>query len=78
MNKGCSILSKEMGIRRSGWTYLLLPLFLLFVIGGAVEIVHPLEEARHPPHAHHEHSEPKIWGPNGDQIFDSECANGNG
>ncbi len=56
MNKGCSILSKEMGIRRSGWTYLLLPLFLLFVIGGAVEIVHPLEEARHPPHAHHEHS----------------------
>ncbi len=56
MNKGCSILSKEMGIRRSGWTYLLLPSFLLFVIGGAVEIAHPLEEDRHAPHAHHEHS----------------------
>ena len=54
MNKGCSILSK-MGIRRSGWTYLLLPSFLLFVIGGAVEIAHPLEESRHAPHAHHEH-----------------------
>ena len=54
--KGCSILSREMGIWRSGWTYLLLPLFLLFVIGGVVEIAHPLEEARHAPHAHHEHS----------------------
>ena len=34
----------------------MLPLFLFFVIGSAVEIVHPLEEARHAPHAHHEHS----------------------
>lgn len=34
----------------------MLPLFLLFVIAGAVEILHPLEEGPHAPHDHHDHS----------------------